>query len=171
MSNGVLPAIARPLANSFSPQFIEIPLRFLSQIVHGPLHPPSPFLDVAVTRHDDRFSVQEDRAGERKRDDHPIPRLQQLFFFAAKAIGMMGSPVARAAQTTPSLAMRGGPFGPSGVKTMFRPSRATRIISRSAALPPRVRDPRADSTPYQSNTRAIVSPSRDLEMITLIGRR
>ena len=57
----------------------------------------------------------------------------------------MGSPVACAAATTPSLATRAGPFGPSGVKTMFLPARAARIISRSAAEPPRVDEPRADS--------------------------
>jgi len=67
--------------------------------------------------------------------------------------------------------MRGGPFGPSGVKTMFLPARASRISSLSAELPPRVDDPRADSTPYQSKTRAMYSPSLEREIITVIGRR
>ena len=66
--------------------------------------------------------------------------------------------------------MRAGPFGPSGVKTMFFPARASRISSRSAALPPRCDEPRADSTPYQSNTRAMYSPSFEREIITVIGR-
>jgi hypothetical protein len=43
--------------------------------------------------------------------------------------------------------MRGGPFGPSGVNAMFIPDFAERIISRNAAVPPRVEDPRAASTP------------------------
>ena len=59
----------------------------------------------------------------------------------------MGNRVACAATTTPSFATRAGPFGPSGVKTMFFPARAARISSRSAAEPPRVDEPRADSTP------------------------
>ncbi len=54
---------------------------------------------------------------------------------------------------------------------MFFPSRASRMSSRSAADPPRVDEPREESTPYQSNTRAIASPSFDCEMMTEIGRR
>ena len=86
-------------------------------------------------------------------------------------MGTIGRPVARAAPTTPSFATRAGPLGPSGVKARFFPSRATRISSRSAAVPPRVADPRADSTPYQSKTRAIISPSREREIITDTGLR
>lgn len=86
-------------------------------------------------------------------------------------MGTMGRPVACAAYTTPSFATRGGPFGPSGVKTMFAPLRAERIISRSALVAPRVDEPRADPTPYQSNTRAISSPSFDCEISTTIGLR
>ena len=62
-------------------------------------------------------------------------------------MGMIGSPVACAATTTPSFATRAGPFGPSGVKTMFLPSRAARMRSRKAAVPPRVDEPRELSTP------------------------
>lgn len=86
-------------------------------------------------------------------------------------MGTIGSPLNFAAYTTPSFAMRGGPFGPSGVKTMFFPSRASRSNSRRAAPPPRVDEPRAASTRYQSNTRAMYSPSFDREIITEIGRR
>lgn len=57
------------------------------------------------------------------------------------------------------------------MKTMFFPSRAARINPRSAAVPPRVDDPRTFSTPYWPNVRALVSPSRDCELITTIGRR
>jgi hypothetical protein len=73
--------------------------------------------------------------------------VQQLFFLAAKAIGTIGSAVACAAATTPSFTTRFGPFGPSGVRTRFEPPRAARIISRNAAVPPRVEEPRADRTP------------------------
>jgi len=74
-----------------------------------------------------------------------------------------------AAATIPSLTIRAGPFGPSGVKTMVEPARASRISSRSAFAPPRVDDPRTDPTPYQSNTRAMYSPSFDCEIITVAG--
>jgi len=53
---------------------------------------------------------------------------------------------------------------------MFLPARASRINSRNAALPPRLDEPRADSTPYQSKTRAMYSPSFEREIITVIGR-
>ncbi|MEO6486327.1 MAG: hypothetical protein ABIO78_00125 [Thermoanaerobaculia bacterium] len=59
----------------------------------------------------------------------------------------MGSPDACAAKMTPLLAIRGGPFGPSGVKTMFLPARVARINSRSAVPPPFELDPFALSTP------------------------
>jgi len=49
---------------------------------------------------------------------------------------------------TPSFTTRAGPFGPSGVKTMFLPSRAWRIRWRSAAVPPRELEPRTVCTPY-----------------------
>lgn len=88
---------------------------------------------------------------------------------AAKAIGTIGRPVAIAAAITPSLTTRAGPFGPSGVKTMVFPARASRMISRSAFAPPLVEEPRTDSTPYQSKTRAMYSPSFDCEMITVAG--
>src|ERR1051326_6954479 len=104
-------------------------------------------LDIAITRHDHRRAVEEQRPRERQRDDPAVPRAQQLFFFAAKAIGTIGSPVACAASTRPGFTTRFGPFGPSGVKTMPFPSRAARIISRSAALPPRVEETRAASRP------------------------
>ena len=74
---------------------------------------------------------------------------------------MMGSPVACAATTTPSFSTRRGPRGPSGVKAMFFPARASRISSRRAIAPPRVDEPRTDWTPYQSKTRAMYSPSFD----------
>ena len=70
-----------------------------------------------------------------------------------------------AAAISPSFTTRAGPFGPSGVKTMFFPARASRMISRRAFAPPRVDDPRTDPTPYQSNTRAMYSPSFDCEII------
>ena len=54
---------------------------------------------------------------------------------------------------------------------MFFPAFASRSSSRNAPVPPRVEEPRAASTPYQSNTRAMYSPSFDFEIITLIGRR
>jgi len=54
---------------------------------------------------------------------------------------------------------------------MFAPLRAERIMSRSAPVAPRVDEPRADSTPYQSNTRAMSSPSFDCEISTTIGLR
>src|SRR5436853_7691269 len=129
--------------SSFSNKFICLPL----QAVQRPLHPPSPLLDIRVARHDDRLAVEEERAREWDRHDHPVPGAQQLFFLAAKATGTMGSPVACAATITPSFATRAGPFGPSGVKTMFFPPRAARIISRRADDPPLVDEPRADSTP------------------------
>ncbi len=67
--------------------------------------------------------------------------------------------------------MRAGPRGPSGVKPMFRPARAARINCRNAASPPRVDDPRADSTPYRAYTRTMYSPSFDCELIVMIGLR
>ena len=82
----------------------------------------------------------------------------------------MGNPLNFAAYTTPSFATRAGPFGPSGVNAMFFPARAARKRSRNAASPPRVDEPRADSTPYQSKTRAMYSPSFDCEMSAKIGR-
>ncbi|MEO6259810.1 MAG: hypothetical protein ABIP63_05640 [Thermoanaerobaculia bacterium] len=88
-----------------------------------------------------------------------------------KATGTMGNPVACAAKITPSLATRRGPVGPSGVKTMFLPLRARRIISRRALDPPRVDDPRAHSTPYLSKTPAERSPSFDRDDITMMGCR
>ena len=42
--------------------------------------PTPPLFHVAVARHEDRLAVEEDRARERQRDDHPVPRAQQLFF-------------------------------------------------------------------------------------------
>jgi len=72
-----------------------------------------------------------------------------------------------AAAIMPSLTTRAGPFGPSGVNTMFFPARASRISSRKAFAPPRVDEPRTASTPYQSKTRAMYSPSFDCEIITV----
>jgi hypothetical protein len=163
--------MALRLANTAPPQCIEILLRLIRQVVHRPLHPPAPFFDVAVAGNGDRVTVQEKSARERTGDDQLIPGMQQLFFFAVMTSGTMGSPVARAAHTTPSLAIRGGPFGPSGVKTIVFPARDSRINSRRAALPPRVLDPRAESTPYRRSTPAMISPSFDLEMITVSGSR
>jgi hypothetical protein len=59
----------------------------------------------------------------------------------------MGKPVACAATIMPSFATRGGPFGPSGVNTMLEPLRAARMRPRSAAVPPRVEEPRELSAP------------------------
>ena len=68
----------------------------------------------------------------------------------------MGRPVICAAKTTPGLATRAGPFGPSGVKTRLLPClRALRMNSRSASFAPRDDEPRTVPTPYQRNTRAI----------------
>src|SRR5258706_591980 len=129
------------------PKLIELLIRITLQFVQRPFDTTPPLLHLPIARYRDRLAVEEDRARERYGDDHPVPGAQQLFFFAAKATGTMGSPVACAATITPSLATRAGPFGPSGVKTMFFPPRAARIISRSAGVPPRVEEPRADSTP------------------------
>ncbi|MEA2462450.1 MAG: hypothetical protein QOJ98_197 [Acidobacteriota bacterium] len=84
----------------------------------------------------------------------------------------MGSPVICAAKTTPGLATRAGPFGPSGVKTRLLPClRARRMNSRSASFAPREDEPRTVPTPYQRNTRAMISPSFDREVMTVIGSR
>jgi hypothetical protein len=72
---------------------------------------------------------------------------------------------------TPLLAMRRGPVGPSGVKTMFRPLRAPRISSRSALPPPFELEPRTHSTPASRKTPALMSPSFEREEITMIGFR
>ncbi len=83
----------------------------------------------------------------------------------------MGSPVICAAKTTPGLATRAGPFGPSGVKTRLLPLRARRMNSRNASFAPRDDEPRTVPTPYQRNTRAMISPSFEREVMTVIGSR
>src|SRR5438034_7607921 len=100
--------------SSFSQRSSNFLLRFPLKCIQNILHAKPPLFDIAVTRHDHRLAVQEDRAREWHRDDHAVPGAQQFFFFAAKATGTMGSPVACAATTTPSFATRAGPFGPSG---------------------------------------------------------
>jgi hypothetical protein len=138
------------------PSFILHPSSFIlsnvvfglfRKVIHCPLHPPAPLLDVAVARDDDRLTVEEDHSCERPGDDHPIPGRQQLFFLAANAMGTIGRPVACAATTIPSFATRAGPRGPSGVNTMLLPLRADRIRPRNPAIPPRVDDPREVATP------------------------
>lgn len=83
----------------------------------------------------------------------------------------MGSPVICAAKTTPGLATRAGPFGPSGVKTRLLPLRARRMNSRKASFAPREDEPRTVPTPYQRKTRAMISPSFEREVMTVIGSR
>ncbi len=83
----------------------------------------------------------------------------------------MGRPVICAAKTTPGLATRAGPFGPSGVNTRLLPLRARRMNSRNASFAPRDDDPRSVPTPYHRNTRAMISPSLEREVMTVIGSR
>lgn len=83
----------------------------------------------------------------------------------------MGRPVICAAKITPGFATRAGPFGPSGVKTRLLPCRARRMNSRKAAFAPRDDEPRTVATPYQRKTRAMISPSFEREVMTVIGSR
>jgi hypothetical protein len=57
-------------------------------------------------------------------------------------MGTMGSPVALANCTTPSLATWRGPLGPSGVTPRSQPDRPNLINARKAVAPPLVLDPR-----------------------------
>lgn len=72
---------------------------------------------------------------------------------------MIGSPVAFANCTTPSLATCRGPFGPSGVTTTSLPERPSLMSVRKAAAPPLVLDPRTASCPKRAMIRAMISPS------------
>lgn len=58
---------------------------------------------VAVTRHEDRFAIVKDRAGEGRRQLEPIPAREFFFLRAEKATGTMGRPVMRASWIGPAV--------------------------------------------------------------------
>jgi hypothetical protein len=62
--------------------------------------------------------------------------------FASTTNGISGFPLFFASRIAPALATCGGPFGPSSVNPIGKPSFIRRIILVKARIPPRVEDPR-----------------------------
>ena len=90
----------------------------------------------------ERGAKEEEAPGEWIRDHVAIPARKKFFFEQANTMGTMGSPVALANCTTPSLATWRGPLGPSGVTPRSQPDRPNLINARKAVAPPLVLDPR-----------------------------
>ena len=97
---------------------------------------------VGSTRNLEWVPKEKNTFGEWIGDHIAIPAREEFFFEQANTIGTMGSPVALANCTTPSLATWRGPFGPSGVTPRSQPDRPNLINVRKAVAPPLVLDPR-----------------------------